>query len=570
MLTATFVLVACDNSDDPTPTLPPGNILDLLEPTVDARISRVAGSEGSGRLGVPVAGGFDVNGDGHLDYALASMRSPRDGEPDVGKVFLIFGDSTTGETLDTAMANNRVLPIVGAERQENTGSEIWMDDVNGDGLGDLIIGRQNFTLGTRTGAGAVTILRGDTSLSNMAASGDTLDLADPPPGLSMTFVGAFPLDRLGMWMRTGDVNGDDIADMAIGADQADTAGESNAGTVYLIMGGTHLNLGNTIDLLDFGTTVLAGRIAKLNPPSGAERYHFGASLSVGDLDGNGRAEVFVAASLDRAGGSLPAAGAAGAAFGSGGNPGGSLFIYWDELIPDGLWPSGLTIDFDSAPGVTRIDGGTVSGVFSSARLGEEVLPPQDYNGDGSLDLFLGDITGDPVGRNNAGLAHILFSAAELRGESFSIDSPPTEIAVTHVLGPITGAIFGDTAAQGDLDGDGLIDLAIGSPHDSPNGRDEAGSVQILWGQANWPEVIDLAPGNRPEPNVFTITDILGAFGTTSSNDDGDTLMYSGTAADVTQDGRDDLIINEMKGNGIASDALDVGNLIIIPGAIMPR
>ena len=36
------------------------------------------------------------------------------------------------------------------------------------------------------------------------------------------------------------------------------------------------------------------------------------------------------------------------------------------------------------------------------------------------------------------------------------------------------------------------------------------------------------------------------------------------------DGRIDLIVNEMRGNGVSATALDVGNLLIIGGARVPK
>ena len=552
---------------------PAGLSMDLADASTSSVVRRVLGSVGSGRFGVPVAGGYDMNGDGHLDYAMASMRASRGGLADVGAVFVVFGDGTSAGELDTGLADNRILPIFGEFAQENTGSEIWMDDVTGDGIGDLLIARQNYSFMSRTGAGALSIVSGGSVLATMAAADEELALDSLPAGVTvLTVIGAQVLDRLGMWMRTGDVDGDGISDIVVGADQADTHGENNAGTVYVILGGSHLSVTTQVDLADFGATILQGNIANLNPPSNAANFHFGSSLSVGDLDQNGRAEVYVAAALDRAGGTLPALGASSAtAVGSGGNGGGSLFVFWDDNFPVTPWPSAFTLNFDSAPGATsRINGGSVSGSFVSARFGEEVLPPEDYNGDGNVDLFVGDITGDPAGRTNGGVGHVLFTAAELRGEVFSIESPPSGVAVTHILGPASGAIFADTAAHGDFDGDGLFDLAVGSPHDSPLGRSEAGSAQIIWGQSNWPSIVDLQAGRRPDPAVFAITDLIGAKGGTSAQDNGDTLMYSGTAADVDQDGRDDLIINEMQGNGSAASALDVGNLIIVPGRSIPR
>ncbi len=44
-------------------------------PTDDARLLRVHGSTGSGNKGVPVAGGFDCDGDGFPDSAMAAMQS---------------------------------------------------------------------------------------------------------------------------------------------------------------------------------------------------------------------------------------------------------------------------------------------------------------------------------------------------------------------------------------------------------------------------------------------------------------------------------------------------------------
>ena len=523
---------------------------------------------------MPIAGGFDADGDGNLDFAMASMRASPLGRADAGQVFLVFGDATTGSSIDSALANVRVLEIYGEGIQENSGSEIWMDDVTGDGFGDLIIGRQNFSSGSRTGIGAATAVVGNPMLATLAASDTALDLAAIPPGLSViTFIGAQPLDRLGMWMRTGDIDGDGVVDMVLGADQADVAGVNNSGAVYVVLGGAHLDTTVVVDMANFGSTTIAGRVAKLNPPPNANDFHFGSSLAVGDLDGNGRSEVYVSASLNRAGGTLPAAGApAASANGSGNNPGGSVFIFWDDNFPSATpWPAGLEIDFASASGsVTRINGGPVANTFSSDRFGEELLPGADYNGDGEVDLFVGDISGNPAGLANAGIAHVLFTSSLLRNESFAIEAPPSGVAVSHILGPRAGAVFGDTAAQGDFDGDGLTDLAVGSPHDSPAGRAEAGSAQILWGQASWPAVIDLSPGDRPPSSAFAITDLLGAAGGQLSTDHGDTLMYSGTAADIDGDGRLDLIINEMQGNGVSAGTEDVGNLIIVPGSIIPR
>ncbi|MCZ6617499.1 MAG: hypothetical protein O7E57_05160 [Gammaproteobacteria bacterium] len=537
--------------------------------TTNAPVTRILGSASTGRFGTPVAGGFDVDGDGFLDFGLSAMVASPLGRAQAGQVYLIFGDGTIGTTLDTALADPTILVIAGAGEKEAAGGEIWMDDVTGDGVGDLLIGRFNYSAGGRIGAGAVTLIVGSPELRNIATNSTILDLATPPANITVVALeGAEALDRVGFWVRTGDVDGDGISDIAFSADQRDTNGSDNAGAVYLLRGGPHLSSSTIVDLADFGTTAFAGHLAIIEPPAGSSNFHFGATLALIDLDANGRAEVLSAASLSRVGGLLEAIGApAGSGVRVGGNPGGSLFIFWDDNLPTGLWPAGLAIGFDNPPGsVSRMDGATLAGGETSDRFGEELIGGADYDGDGAPDLFVGDIRGDLPGKTDAGLGHVFFNAAELKQQMFSIDALPANVAMTTLVGGGAGNISSDTTLHGDIDGDGFVDLVVASPLADPNGRIDAGILHVIWGQPQpWPATIDLG---LPSTGGFVITDILGARGDQSADDAGDTLMYSGLSADINGDGFDDFIINEMRGNG--SSVLDVGNLLVIDGASVPR
>ncbi len=102
--------------------------LDLA--TVSTDLIRVHGSTGNGSVGVPVAGGHDIDGDSHRDIAFAAMRATALGREQAGEVFLVFGDGTIGgPPLDTGVPDVRILHFLGSAAYENTGSEIWMDDV---------------------------------------------------------------------------------------------------------------------------------------------------------------------------------------------------------------------------------------------------------------------------------------------------------------------------------------------------------------------------------------------------------------------------------------------------------
>ncbi|HBK90511.1 MAG TPA: hypothetical protein DDZ68_02440, partial [Parvularcula sp.] len=565
----------------PPPPPPPAanRTLDLQGFAPAAGFLRASGSgaAGDGRFGLPVAGGHDADLDGHRDYARANMLASPLGRARAGGVQLIFGDGRIAGNVDLAVPNNRVLNIVGDGAQEATGGEIWMADVTGDGAGDLIIGRPNFRAAApdRIGAGALTIIVGGPALRTLATNGATLDLRAPPPSVRIvTLVGAATLDRLGFWMRTGDITGDGVDDIAVGADQEDTGGAVNSGAVYVIRGGPHLDANLTVDLAGFGATALDGRIFRVLPPPGSADYHFGATVALADLDGNRRAELIASASLNRAGGVLLAEGAPpGSAVGSGGNPGGSVFILWDDNLPAGaLWPANLTFTMGALPiSQTRIDGGSVAGQYTNDRFGEEILGGLDYNGDAAPDVFFGDITGQATGRDAAGVGHVFFTAARLKNRSFTMSAPPVDIALTTIFGPSAGAIFSDTAAHGDFDNDGIDDLAVSSPTASPFGRVSAGIMHVIWGRSgNWPAVVDLLDARKPSPALLRITDIFGARGDVSASDRGDTLMYSAASADMDRDGRDDLIVNEMRGNGVSPAATDVGNLLVIGGAAIPK
>ncbi len=536
----------------------PDPVIRVLGPNNDN-----GGSFRLGVLGVPVAGGFDADGDGFIDYAIAHFRASPFGRNQAGTVSLVFGDGTIGGTLDLAATNPSILKIHGAAAQgerEMAGSEIWLDDVTGDGLGDLLICRQNFSLAGRPGVGALTILVGNAGLHALALSSTAIDLASPPPGVTLlTIIGGQDFGRFGIWIRTGDVTNDGLADIVVGADQEGPPGTFE-GAVYVIRGGTHLSANATIDLAGFGTTSLAGNIARIEPPNGSTNFHLGGTCQVGDLDGDGRAEVIAAATINRAGASV---GPYSSSLGGGGAPDGRLYIVWGDVFPLGVWPAGFVVDLQTQPSG---DVTTISGGVQNSSFGEELLAGLDYSGDGNAELFVGDLVGDGTGgsRPVSGIGYVFYHAALLRGLNFNIDSLPPGIQMTKVLGPNSGAIGSDTVAHGDFNNDGIDDLMIGNPGANPLGRSKAGSLSVFLGQNTpWPALVDTAPG-AATPGV-SIFEIQGAHGNMPS-DTGDTLGYSASVGDLDGDSRTDIIANEMRGNGAGPNSIDSGNLIVVSGA----
>ncbi len=539
--------------------------VDLRDSPSGDTYSRYLGAFGNGRFGVPVCGGHDCDGDGLLDLALSAPSGSPAGRTAAGNVTLLWGrEEPFGQTINTERVAEDLLHIAGANALEVCGAEIWMDDVDGDGLGDLLIGRQNFipTL-ARRGAGALTIIFGGPILRELSPNG-VIDLRDPPENLPhMHVIGGRAYDRLGIWMRTGDLDGDGIADIAVGADEVDKDREANRGEVFLIRGGSHLREVPYVDLVEYPPANLPEHVMRVQPPPLSAGAHFGATVHVGDLDGNGRAEVAIAATLDRSGAGLNLGNAPnGTGAGSGGLGRGMAFVLWDNWFAPERWESGAEVLLSGVDvGVTLVSGGG-----RNLRFGEELLAGGDFDGDGKGDLFVGDLKGSGVNGAASGLGYVFFDAAQIRSRGLNVDQIPGDVRYTVIQGVAPGALGADAAGYGDLDGDGIDDLVLGNPHQNPLNRISAGSLHVLYGQtAGWPEEINLAANALPED--VRISHVIGARGNTLV-DKGDTLGYSLAVVDANGDGVSDIITNEMQGNGARQ--LDVGNLIVFHGrALFP-
>jgi hypothetical protein len=550
-------------------------VLANITPT-DGLYLRLLGSVGQGSSGVPVAGGFDMDKDGIKDYAMAAMRASPQGRSRAGQIFLVFGDNTAVGLVDTASENPRVLEIHGDQTQENAGSEIWMADVTGNGYGDLIICRQNYSPDqNRIGAGALTLIFADEALRTMAAEGTILDLRSPPADISiLNIIGPHAYSRLCIWARNGDVTGDGTDDFAVGADREQIGEDEDTGAVYLFRGGLWLETFEDIDLANFGDVAI-GNIARIKPRkigsgSDTKHYHFGATLQLADLDGNNKAEVIAAAALNRSGASqVPAGGAAHAGNpGSGGAPHGTLYIAWDDNF-SGDWIPAPDFVIGAGSGAHTIINGGSNSVENpgpqNVSFGEEILGGLDYDSNGAIDLFVGDLAAGGyanISRSLAGLAHVIYDADDsLKNKEIDLGTPPEGFSMATFLGPKSGAIAGDTALHGDFNDDGIADLAFSSPMDSPMGVTNAGTLHILLGKTGkWPVFSDLQPGNFPSSADVQIHEIYGGSGLGGSRG-GDVLCYSAASGDMNNDGVIDLIVNEMQGDG--SSSVDAGNLLII-------
>jgi hypothetical protein len=198
----------------------------------------------------------------------------------------------------------------------------------------------------------------------------------------------------------------------------------------------------------------------------------------------------------------------------------------------------------------------IMGIDDGDQMGTNIAHG-DVNGDGIKDLLISAQAayGPSNQRTSSGEVYILFGS-RYHPMTFDFNTQPPDVTI---YGVESADFLGRSLASGDINGDTIDDIVIGTPYAdaASNNESSAGEVYVILGRTFFPSTIDLYNADD------TITDAdMTIFG----NEEGDLLGRSVTCGDFNGDGTDDILMSSHGADGMNNQREDSGEAWIVFGS----
>ncbi len=402
--------------------------------------------------GGSVSSAGDVNGDGNDDLIIAAKSASPNNISGAGTSYLIFGADTglpNPLNLDSLNGTDGII-INGIATNDNSGTSVSSaGDINDDGFDDLIIGASLASPSNISAAGSSYVVFGTASgLPNPLSLGSINGLN------GFTINGVAADNQSGNSVSgAGDINGDGIDDLIIGAKLASPDGNFTAGSSYVVFGTTS-GFPNPLKLEDIdGINGFAINGVAIGDQAGV------SVSAAGDINGDGIDDLIIGAYFANS---------------AGGNDTGSSYVIFGS-------DSGLPNPFD-LDDINGLNGFTINGVSAGDFSGISVSSADDINGDGLDDLIIGAPLAGPNSNDFSGSSYVVFGSASQFSNPFNLADLNGANGFT-INGVAENDVSGiSVSGAGDINADGISDVIIGARAAAPNGNSNAGSSYVVFGR----------------------------------------------------------------------------------------
>ncbi|HEX7926071.1 MAG TPA: hypothetical protein VF678_00685 [bacterium] len=524
-------------------------------------------------LGVALAVG-SVRGDGVQDLVIGAPRTFTDlgsaGAYSTGRAYVVFGgaglrgwNGAGAAPIESVVSGGGGFTLRTNVRFNRLGYSVAIaSNLAGDGQPAVLVGLDGVD-----GAGAVAAVRpqGEGVALEAAIGATALEIVNAYQVSGVWQAGRAPTDTLlfngfGAAVTALDLDGDGLTDVAAAAPRTtgltvcDAPGyDASTGTFFCIDGTQSLTFPPGVFIV-MGAPGLSRGAFDLDDPTpdftGAPNSFTGVAMARGNVNGDRFADLIVGAMNPTAPGA------------SGSGPGGVHVVFGAPNGAIATTPGAL----HGGNGFTVVD----SGPYASL-LGWQVAAG-DVNGDGLDDVILSEMAlvtpqggGTdaqallPTGRvwvvfgQRGGMASGIIDLATLpASEGFSITLPTFSLV--------------DSITTGDLNGDGIPDVVIGSslatelrqPDERAAYAGYNGAVFVAFGSAN--------------PVSLTATELSGSRGMVVLGPPQGIVGATVAVADLDGDGWDDLVIASPKGTYQYANSYSDPDLTLThrgPGAMLP-